>query len=85
MGRIACAAFVVGAVTVALSGWGFVTEVRYHAWESKALFAIHSLGLLMMCLAPSLYLYSTITSLRDTSKTQPAANGQRPQSRPSAE
>lgn len=85
MGRTACTLFLAGLAIVALSGWGFVEEVRHHAWESKALFVIHSLGLVMMCLSPSLYLYAMITSLRDTFKTQSPANTDRPESRPSAD
>jgi hypothetical protein len=38
-------------------------ELRFHAWEANALFALYTLGVVLVAVSPSVYLYGRLNDL----------------------
>lgn len=59
----ALAVLTIGVVLALLAGAVFLTELRFHAWESSVAFAIYTLEVVLAAVSPSVYLYGRLNDL----------------------
>jgi len=62
-GVVALVVFIVGAALTLLAGAGFMMELRFLAWEANVLFALYTVGVVLVAVSPSVYLYGRLNDL----------------------